>query len=71
MSNFPKRYLLNTNTWEVHDTYNYHTECMIYSMREEHKRFFDTLTEALAYPYYDGSKHNDGCAHCLPQYHTK
>lgn len=71
MSNFPKRYLLNVNTWEVHDTDNYHTECMLYSMSEEHKRFFDSLSDALAYPYNDDKCHNDGCAYCLPQYHTR
>lgn len=71
MSNFPKRYLLNKNTWEVHDTDNYQTDCMIYSMKEEHREWFDSLSDALAYPYYDEKQHNDGCAHCLPQYHTK
>lgn len=71
MSMFPKRYLLNINTNEVHDTENYKTECMIYSMDKEHQRFFDNLYDALSYPYDDNKKHNDGCAHCLPEYHTK
>lgn len=71
MSFFPKRYLLNTNTNEVHDTENYHTECFLYSMKDEHKKFFDLLSEALEYPYSDGKKHNDGCAHCLSEWHTK
>lgn len=71
MSIFPKKYLLNINTGEVHDTDNYHTDCMIYSMKDEHKQFFDTLAEALSYPENDGKKHNDGCAYCLPEYHTR
>lgn len=68
---FPKRYLLNTNTGEVHDTDNYQTECFIFTMKEEHKRWFDLLSDALSYPYGDGRQHNDGCAHCLPKYHTR
>lgn len=68
---FPKRYLLNINTWEVHDTNNYQTSCMIYSMNKEHQRWFDYLSDALSYPYDDGKKHNDGCKHCLPEWHTK
>lgn len=66
----PKKYLLNINTGEVHDTDNYQVECFLSLISEEHKRWFDTLSEALAYPYDDGKKHNDGCAHCLPNYHT-
>ena len=71
MSIFPKRYLLNISTGEVHDTENYKPDCMTFSMDEKNKRFFDNLSEALSYPYDDGKKHNDGCAHCLPEYHTK
>lgn len=66
---YPKRYLLNMNTGEVHDTNNYHVDCLLSFIKEEHKRWFDTLSEALAYPYTDGRQHNDGCAHCLPLYH--
>jgi len=40
-------------------------------MNKEHRRFFDNLYDALTYPYDDNQKHNDGCAHCLPAYHTK
>lgn len=68
---YPKRYLLNMNTGEVHDTENYHVECYLSLISEEHKRWFDNLSDALAYPYNDGVKHNDGCAHCLPNYHTR
>lgn len=68
---FPKRYLLNINTGEVHDTDNYQTECFIFSIKEEHKRWFDFLSDALSYPYSDSRQHNDGCAHCLPQCHTR
>lgn len=71
MSTFPNRYLLNIKTGEVHDTQNYKTECMIYSMDKKNQLFFDNLTDALSYPHNDGKKLNDGCAHCLPAYHTK
>lgn len=66
-----KRYLLNVNTGEVHDTDNVQTDCYLSLISEEHRRWFDSLDEALSYPYNDGIKHNDGCAHCLPQYHTR
>lgn len=68
---FPKRYLLNTNTREVHDTNNYDPSCYIFHMKEEHKVWFDSLSEALAFPYDDCVKRNDGCKRCLSKYHTR
>lgn len=68
---YSKRYLLNINTGEVHDTKNIKDECSIPSIKEEHKKWFDYLSEALSYPHNDNQIHNDGCAHCLPQYHTR
>lgn len=71
MNCFSKRYLLNTNTNEVHDTLNARSECHLFLIDDSHKLFFDDLGNALSYPYNDGLKHNDGCAHCLPKYHTE
>ena len=54
-----KRYLGNTNTLEVHDTQNENTNCQLAEIKEEHRRWYDTLTEAkrdLAY---------DNCAYCI------
>lgn len=54
-----KRYLGNTNTLEVHDTQNENTNCQLDEILSEHRKWYDTLTEAkrdLAY---------DNCDYCL------
>jgi hypothetical protein len=54
-----KRYLGNTNTLEVHDTDNENTNCQLDEIEAEHRRWYDTLTEAkqdLAY---------DNCHWCI------
>lgn len=54
-----KRYLGNTNTLEVHDTNNEDTNCQLDEISSEHRRWYDTLTEAKADRDYDN------CSWCL------
>ena len=54
-----KRYLGNTNTLEVHDTNSETTSCQLDEIKLDHRRWYDTLTEAKADRSYDN------CAHCL------
>lgn len=54
-----KRYLGNVNTLEVHDTRNENTNCQLDEIASDHRRWYDTLTEAKsAYSY-------DNCYWCL------
>lgn len=48
-----KRYLGNTNTLEVHDTDNESGNCQLDEIVSEHRRWYDTLTEAKADESYD------------------
>jgi hypothetical protein len=55
----PKRYLGNTNTLEVHDTADEKSGCELSRIKEEHKRWYDSLSEAKRdHPY-------DNCAWCI------
>jgi len=42
------RYLGNTNTLEVHDPLIERTSCQLDEIKPEHRRWYDTLTEAKA-----------------------
>lgn len=54
-----KRYLGNTNTLEVHNTQNERAACQLDEIKSEHRRWYDTLTEAKA------DKPYDNCYWCL------
>lgn len=54
-----KRYLGNTNTLEVHDTYNEHDACHLDKIAAEHRKWYDTLAEAKA------DKRYDNCYWCI------
>ena len=54
-----KQYLGNTNTLEVHDTYNERVSCHLDAIKTDHRRWYDTLAEAKRdYSY-------DNCHWCL------
>lgn len=54
-----KRFLGNTNTLEVHDTYNEQTNCQLDEISLSHRRWYDSLAEAKRdLPY-------DNCHWCL------
>jgi len=65
-----KQYLLNQNTKEVHDLDNENTNCQINEIKSDHIKMFDDVSAALNYPN-TYTRNNDGCKHCLSQYHTK
>jgi len=52
------RYLGNTNTMEVHDTWNESGNCQLSEIKSDHKRWYDSLAAAIA----DGF---DPCSYCL------
>jgi hypothetical protein len=54
-----KRYLGNTNTLEVHDTQNENTNCQLDEILAEHRKWYDTLSDAKADENYDN------CAWCI------
>lgn len=64
-----KRYLLNTNTKEVHDLDNESSLCQINAIRTEHIMMFDSVEAALNYPY-TYTRNNNGCYWCLRAHHT-
>ena len=49
----PKRYLGNLNTLEVHDTSNEKGGCQLDEIKPEHRRWYDTLSEAKRDRQYD------------------
>jgi len=48
----------NTNTMEVHDTWNESGNCQLSEIKSDHKRWYDSLAAAIA----DGF---DPCSYCL------
>lgn len=54
-----KRYLGNTNTLEVHDTDNERDNCQLDEIKSEHRKWYDTLSEAKRDRSYDN------CSWCL------
>ncbi len=65
-----KRYLLNTNTMEVHDLDREISSCKINEISKEHIKMADSL-EQLIVEAYVNDKPYDGCAYCMPEHHTK
>lgn len=54
-----KRYLGNTNNLEVHDTSNESSNCQLDEVKSEHRKWYDTLSEAKRDRDYDN------CHWCL------
>lgn len=65
-----KQFLLNTNTNELHDLNVEKPDCKINEIRKEHIIMFDALDAGLFYQRNNYPYKVNGCAHCLPQYHT-
>lgn len=59
--------LVNWITKEIHDLSNASPACKIDDMTPEGKEFFKTFEEA---DYYFKNKGFNGCAWCMPRYHT-
>lgn len=47
------RYLGNSNTREVHDSWNEQTDCLLAGIEIEHRTYFDSLEEAHQDRYTD------------------
>lgn len=45
---YPKRYLRNTNSNEVHDTKNEQEACQLDEILDEHAKWYDTKEDAMA-----------------------
>lgn len=58
-----KRYLINTQTNELHDLDNETSNCQINEISESHIKMFDTLQEAKIYLIFMGRSAN-GCYWC-------
>lgn len=64
-----KRYLLNTNTGEIHDLdFEKKDECKINKISVEHVVMYSSLERALNNAHFHTDKICNGCAHCLPKY---
>ena len=60
-------YLANSNTKEIHDLNKTKENCQINEIKDEHKIELESIEEVKR--YIQESNYN-GCAWCLPQYHT-
>lgn len=62
-----KRYLLNTNTGEVHDLLNEAQSCQIETINHEHIFMADSYEEVLIHCAIAGQiSHPNGCYYCSP-----
>lgn len=61
---YEKRYLVNINSKNIHDTENIQKGCQIGRMKESNALFCDTLQEALEYPNKDNPK-TGKCKFCF------
>ena len=71
--NYPyngKQYVLNKNTFEVHDLIRETSSCRINEIKSDHVFNCDSYTEAEMYArmFYKGSC--NGCAYCMPEKNT-
>lgn len=64
-----KRFLLNTNTNEVHDLEKETPSCKIDEIKHEHIIMFDTELAAYVYQQLNTGISN-GCKNCKPDTHT-
>lgn len=61
------RYILNTNTGEIHDLYNESTNCHIDSIKPEHIYTTDNYDDAIVHAVMVEKIPNpNGCFHCIP-----
>lgn len=58
------RYLLNINSGKIHDCSKRDGRCKINQIREENKKYFETLEEAMEYPDKE-SRIGRKCTFCL------
>lgn len=59
------KYLVNSNTNEIHDMQNLTPLCNLHLIKEENKMYIEKLNiakKAIKYKF-------DGCKHCMPKYH--
>lgn len=62
-----KRYVLNTNTGEIHDLDQEHTYCNINAIKSEHIYASDSFDDAQVYAVIVANIHNpNGCHYCNP-----
>ena len=62
-----KRYLLNTNTGEIHDLDNESDQCLIDTIKSGHVYMADTYDEAQVHAILVENIGNpNGCHYCLP-----
>ena len=57
---YPKRFLRNTNTNEIHDTWNEQKGCQLDKILGKHAKWYDTKEEAKA-STPDANLCNKGC----------
>lgn len=62
-----KRYILNTNTFEVHDLDREQTGCRINEIKIEHIYSCDSYTEAEVHSIIVLNQRCNGCAYCMPE----
>lgn len=62
-----KRYLLNTNSGEIHDLDNETSNCQINEIRREHICMGDTYQECLVTSKISGYPDSNGCCYCLKE----
>lgn len=61
------RFVVNTSSKEIHDTRNVTPACNVGSIREEHKKYLDTIEDVKRVITEQGY---DGCHYCMPDYDT-
>ena len=62
-----KRFLLNTNTGEIHDLDCETDSCHIDEINIEHIHMTGSYKEALIYASMDDCPNPNGCFYCLPE----
>ena len=62
-----KRYILNTNTGEIHDLDSETVSCLINEINHEHIYMADTYDEAQVHAVLVEHTYNpNGCHYCIP-----
>lgn len=61
-----KRYVLNTNTGEIHDLDNETDSCHIDCIKPEHIYATDIYDDALIYAVFNDVYSPNGCHYCIP-----
>ena len=63
----PGKYLVNTNTKEIHEYERMVDNCRMEEIKEDHKFWLDYGFEIIIYCV---RKDYNGCKWCLPHYHA-